>query len=266
MTIEKQAQNGIISLFWTGGWDSTFRLLQLVLIEHKKVQPIYLIDTVRASLRNEILTMEKILAELQRKNKEARELILSVEFVQVTEIQSNSMVSEAYRNLKKKMDIGSQYEWLAWYCVEKKKVNVELCIEKGEGMGGLDLIQFMDKVKLNGCDTYLINPAISDKDIKGVYSFFSFPLMDTTKHDMLNVARENDFEEILNKTWFCHRPVNGLYPCGICNPCIQTMNKGFRYRFPLRSRIKYKLRFILSKDQFKLKFPFVYKTLKKLIG
>ena len=33
-----------VKLLWTGGWDSTFRLLQLLLLYEKKVQPYYIID------------------------------------------------------------------------------------------------------------------------------------------------------------------------------------------------------------------------------
>ncbi len=50
MIDRKVTQPGIIThLFWTGGWDSTFRLLQLLLDEHKAVQTYYLLDSFRAS-------------------------------------------------------------------------------------------------------------------------------------------------------------------------------------------------------------------------
>ena len=42
-----------INLFWTGGWDSTFRLLQLIIVFRKRVQPYYIIDTTRKSVQNE---------------------------------------------------------------------------------------------------------------------------------------------------------------------------------------------------------------------
>lgn len=34
-------------LLWTGGWDSTFRLLSLLLGEQREVQPYYIIDSLR---------------------------------------------------------------------------------------------------------------------------------------------------------------------------------------------------------------------------
>ena len=47
-----------VNLLWTGGWDSTFRLLSLVLIKRKPVQPFYVIDVGRVSTIREIKTMQ----------------------------------------------------------------------------------------------------------------------------------------------------------------------------------------------------------------
>lgn len=47
-------------ILWTGGWDSTFRVLDLVLNKKKNIQPYYILDERRASTEIEIATMEKI--------------------------------------------------------------------------------------------------------------------------------------------------------------------------------------------------------------
>src|SRR6478672_10747010 len=49
-----------VNLFWTGGWDSTFRLLQLLLEHRLPVAPVYLIDDTRASTQFEFDTMDAI--------------------------------------------------------------------------------------------------------------------------------------------------------------------------------------------------------------
>ena len=48
------------TLLWTGGWDSTFRLLYHVLIDKQPVQPIYFINPDRQSLREELKSMALI--------------------------------------------------------------------------------------------------------------------------------------------------------------------------------------------------------------
>lgn len=49
----------IVRLLWTSGWDSTFRLLQLVVEKGATVLPIYIISD-RKSTPTEIETMNKI--------------------------------------------------------------------------------------------------------------------------------------------------------------------------------------------------------------
>ena len=40
---------GNVNILWTGGWDSTFQLLSLLLLHGRKVTPYYLIDAERLS-------------------------------------------------------------------------------------------------------------------------------------------------------------------------------------------------------------------------
>ena len=55
---------GIVQIFWTGGWDSSFRVLQL----SKKdvlIQPIYLDDN-RASADNELRAIDSIANKIKK--------------------------------------------------------------------------------------------------------------------------------------------------------------------------------------------------------
>ncbi|NRR75753.1 hypothetical protein HRD57_10360 [Tetragenococcus halophilus] len=63
------------NILWTGGWDSTFRVLSLVILQNKEVQPYYIIDPGRASNEVELLTMEKIKKEVVRKFPNTKGLI-----------------------------------------------------------------------------------------------------------------------------------------------------------------------------------------------
>ena len=46
----------------------------------------------------------------------------------------------------------------------------------------------------------------------------------------------NKFKEIIEKTWFCHRPIFGR-PCGRCGPCKDALNEGLNWRVPIFGRI-----------------------------
>ena len=60
MNFRSMKESKPINLLWTSGWDSTFRLLQLVVEQKVSVQPIYIIDTGRASTLTEIKSMDII--------------------------------------------------------------------------------------------------------------------------------------------------------------------------------------------------------------
>lgn len=70
-------------LFWTSGFDSTFRLCQLLIDENKVVQPIYIMDEntdgikmgIRKSWRKEIQTMNEIISELHYRYPHTKKLL-----------------------------------------------------------------------------------------------------------------------------------------------------------------------------------------------
>ena len=51
-----------VQLFWTGGWDSTFQLLRLLLDQRAPVVPYYLLRDRRTSTTHELEAMERIRA------------------------------------------------------------------------------------------------------------------------------------------------------------------------------------------------------------
>src|SRR5688572_33020809 len=44
---ERKIEAAPVALLWTGGWDSTFRLLMLLLVERRAVQSYYIVDRLR---------------------------------------------------------------------------------------------------------------------------------------------------------------------------------------------------------------------------
>ena len=52
-------------------------------------------------------------------------------------------------------------------------------------------------------------------------------------------AEQNGLMDIMNKTWFCHHPINDE-PCGICHPCIITIEQGLEYRLNKKALRRYK--------------------------
>ena len=64
-------------MLWTGGWDSAFRLLDLVVRQRRRVQPYYILDDIklRPSVPAERQAMERIRARLAERYPDAASFI-----------------------------------------------------------------------------------------------------------------------------------------------------------------------------------------------
>jgi len=98
-------------LFWTGGYDSTFRLCQLLLVEDKPVRPIYLmcgnVDdsddwltmVSRKNVSTEITTMKDIRTELLQNNTHLANKLLPTFYV--VSIKKNLETTAKFKRLHK---------------------------------------------------------------------------------------------------------------------------------------------------------------------
>lgn len=222
-----------VDLLWTGGWDSTFRLLQLVLVERRSVQPHYLIDAGRPSTGAELTAMDNIRRSLPES---AAAMIAPTTFRTVSSLPRNEQIEAAYNNILERYFLGAQYEWLPRYCEWADIQDMELSIHVDDtAHTALKSRVVRDR------EAYILDEDLEGHPIYRLFGSFRFPILDISKKDMEAVAAEHGFESIMEETWFCHQPRNGK-PCGVCNPCIYTIEEGMAKRVPIKSRIRYRLR------------------------
>lgn len=223
-------------LLWTGGWDSTFRLLNLLLVEHRVVQPYYIIDKLnfRPAVPAEQQAMRRIRQLMQTRYPEASaRLGPSVECA-VDDIAPDERLTEHFEQCLKRGFIGGQYEWLARFCAEHGIDEMELAIHRDDK--ARELLSDLIDASRKRLDTRFAGDSRYE-----LFRFFGFPLFDTTKREMRAESRDAGFEDFMKLTWFCHRPRSDR-PCGTCNPCIYTIEEGLGDRVPLAGRIRYSLR------------------------
>ena len=221
-----------VSLLWTGGWDSTFRLLVLLLHEHRTVQPYYLIDRLdyRPSVPAEKDAMRRIRELLQdRHPMAARRLLPTIEFA-VIDVPQNSEIKRHYEGCLKRGFIGGQYEWLASYCESLGIDAMELAIHRDDQARNL-LEELIDASRTK------LDPRFDGDSRYELFKSFRFPVFDKTKQQMRAECSSGGFDEFMKLTWFCHRPRNNQ-PCGVCNPCIYTIKEGLGDRVPLAGRMR----------------------------
>lgn len=203
-------------ILWTGGWDSTFRLLYLVLYEKRNVQPHYVV-TGQESTGKEIETMYRISGMLYKKYPFTRDLLKPVIVQDVKGISPNEKITDEYLKIKRGEKVNMQYEFLARYC-DQIGIKAEVCVEP-----------YLDGFK----SKYLNKGYIFD-------DFFFYPLIDTPKKKMEELSQKYGWMDIMKETWFCRVPKNGK-PCGVCAACVDVVMGKMGYRLPFRSRVLAKI-------------------------
>lgn len=232
-------------IFWTGGWDSTYRIVQLSRMDIT-VQPIYVIDPSRGSIEYEQKAMEEIIHELYN-HQETRAKILPVIQINLSDIPRNEDVSFAYAKIKESVRIGSQYEWLGWLAF--KYPGIEIGIEKpsGEFSGCITAIEIFGKFKKED-DMLVVDKEASSQDINTLFGNLTFPIADITETEMLENIRGGGYEDVMKHIWFCHSPVDSE-PCGMCRPCQQKMECNMEWLLPEQGQKRYKM-YSKTKDVF----------------
>jgi hypothetical protein len=242
-----------VTILWTGGWDSTFRILDLLVNHKATVKPFYLVDNDRAAAQLEIETMGKIRLQVEQEFPFTEGRLAPLEVFSRDDVPADPAISGAYRSLVARQHVGSQYDWLARFCAAKGISDIELSIDKDIKQRSVltgaraALANAAVAVETDYGVTYRLDPAQSESDGYKVFRYFTFPLFNTTKIEMGEKAKASGFFHILEGSWFCHFPINSQ-ACGRCPPCRATIEKGMGHRLPAISRyIRYPLRKVEKK-------------------
>jgi len=214
-----------INIFWTGGFDSTFRVLHLLVAEKKYVQPFFIVRA-QESVGYEINTMVDIRRVLFRKFPEAQNLLLPTKYIDILEINEYSEITEAYKRIKRECHIAQQFEFLAFFCKDWGINDMELSIEE-DGNKESRIYSFISAAVTKSSDySSSLTKEVCDtpfgKDLFELFKYYSFPIIHTSRADMIRIAKELNYEELLAMTWSCATPFRGK-PCGFCNPCLHTI-------------------------------------------
>ncbi|MCG5516871.1 MULTISPECIES: hypothetical protein [unclassified Ectothiorhodospira] len=224
-----------INILWTGGWDSTFRVLYASIVEGRQVFPHYIIDFERRSSLRELQAISDIRKSLISLNEDAAKRIAELKITPITEIAKVADITKSYQRLRSRAHLGTQYDWLARYAKTNNIENLELSIHVDD-----KAYYFLNgKVDQPADGQWKLKDSITGDEY--IFSYFTFPLLETSKTDMREIAEKFGFIDLLERSWFCFNPTHGK-PCGICNPCIYTAQEGMGYRLPKSAKLRYRTR------------------------
>ncbi len=232
---KQTADSASIKLLWTGGWDSTFRLLCIVFLERRRVQPYFIKFGIR-SFQFEIDAMDRIRDMIRSIDEPSAALILPTRFFEDTDIPTCKEITQAYRNIRKTRFIGTQYRDLAALCEWQQISSLQLCIHKEDIVKSATAIESMLTESGENPQALEIDSEYSKTDEYVVFKYFEFPVLGLTKVAMDRMSAERGWAPIMDLTWFCHHPINGK-PCGRCNPCSYTIEEGLGRRIPVQRRV-----------------------------
>jgi hypothetical protein len=242
MTIDITTELPIVNLLWTGGWDSTFRLLQLCQSGRVFIQPHYIIDWERGSHQLEMKTMERIRARILERYPVSQEMLKPTIFTKIEDIPRQEDIRAGWRQLYNQAPLGSQYYWLPEYAISRKIKGLEMSITGGEGRVCLLLREHCVLREIPGIGMlWCLSEKIGPDSANYIFHDFYFPVLGLTKPKMQAHATERGFLDILNLSWFCFFPIDGE-PCGCCNPCKCAIESGMAHRVNLQGLKRYRLK------------------------
>ena len=217
-----------IDILWTGGWDSTFRVLDLLARHEGMIQPHYVRDRDRRSWEIEEETIESIRG---RANRRFGDRILLPKRREKSDIEVPEQVKAWFRPLNRQFRLGSQYMWLSQYSMSETGGRLELCVHVDDKAH--KAISWTQRNRHNKDATELVEA------VDGLLlSTFQFPILDVSKVAMQRAATEAGFDDLLERTWFCNQPTRDGRPCGFCGPCTWTLEEGLGYRIPADRRFR----------------------------
>jgi len=220
----KNTPSETVLLFWTGGFDSTFRLCTLLMEQKKIVQPIYISSTIdnladstvrRRNQKQELQSMTKITTLLTSLFPDTRSLLRPLIVID-TPVVYDSEISTAMWTLFKRGDLRRpvcQYGALAQISLLSDRT-IEIAVEKDEHHSAMyrTIASF-----LNG-DLQLDSTKIKQLPALSIFRKLCFSTITLTKSEMVERSKRGGYAEILKQTWSCWYPVSDR-PCGRCIMC-----------------------------------------------
>ena len=218
----KRNEGKVKHLLWTGGFDSTFRLMELLQFGFT-VQPLYFTNIdVRQNIAHEIEAMVRIKHFIYEKYPQYKDKILPTMYVYPYLIQIDPEVEKKCEFIKYGTHLiedrmGVQYRNFAHF-LNPFPHKVEIGVE----IGGRFEKLIKHLIPRYGDDAYIDTSLFkTELDHKlDIFKDFIFPVIHMTKFDMWWLAYNGGFVDVLDLTWTCWypNPVTNQ-PCGRCKMC-----------------------------------------------
>lgn len=216
-----------VNVMWTGGWDSTFRVLDLALRQQRRVQPHYVRRDARKSNAHELAAMRAILAlVLHRHGPAVAGRIAPLIVAEHAALTIPPTLRQWHRALRQHYPLVPQYLFLHAYALHAGLTDLELGVVRSDS-----LADFLRPHLVTAGDGLILAAEVRLPAL-ALMRPFRFPLLNLTKTEAGARAETAGFLPEMMLTHFCHRPLPTGAPCGNCYTCVQTAAQGLGWRIP----------------------------------
>ena len=237
----------IIYTFWSGGYDSTWLVYKL-LLDGKKVQPIYIDDRVnhggyhsnplvtqrggdtypRKSTEIELKRQDWLRKEIYKRIPNSKELFLQTEIIDEPiheDVDVHQLVKKYNEWIPEPIykDKNGEPHWLEvqadLLARFQRQFGIEIYLSHENILEG-EVWEIMDDYLEDG--RLIVDKLPEEHKEWEVFSGFNHALRGTNKYEMLEEAKKLGFDDLLYYTWTCWWPV-GDEPCNKCKLCKQRI-------------------------------------------
>ncbi len=217
-----------VHILWTGGLDSTYRVVELSRQECI-IQPHYIIINGRSTVENELKAISDI-TDILNSDERTIAKLLPVETFPMNDLDEYADIQSAWEMLHEKKHFNStQYPLLARYA-RQKQLRLEMGIQFSENGSVAEIV---DESCLVDCpehgDVMMMDPEKGPQEWAShtLFKDFLFPksLYHKTKAEEIEELKNQGYDKVLKKVWTCFSPVLGI-PCGHCFACESARKEG----------------------------------------
>lgn len=243
----KKTDENIFYIFWNGDCRSTYRLLEMLIIECKHVKPLYF-KALNNSLKKrkfELNIMNIITKKIKKYNPYFNELLHSIEIIDddINDKEFNNYYKQIYSEYK--LDKLFKYSinknnnaYNKFYIIGKYSlyynIYIDICLNSYDNVEK----KLINKIKSNLMEISQIRKNINNKKINTLnyqlknnininnehpYKYLRFPLF--YKKNFKEICETHNIKNILDLSWECQN-INyksGKY-CGDCSKCLMIKN------------------------------------------
>ena len=243
-------------VFWTGGFDSTFVVMDC-LSKGYKVQPVYIHKNIfyaNAEIRNAIF-LANIIVEKYPFGKN----LLPLQVVNFKKFDLKDVPAEIQKaweyvyidkfHIKKDDALIKRrgFQYIIFAQLASLFPNAMLGITKGAKIR--QLLETEGNLKYKDKTTGYLTKENCNPYLYTLFGNYQFPIITVYERDMIHIAEKKNFIPVLQYSKFCYSGMHFKEPCGCCIPCQTKLEYGIYEFFSLEGYARAKTYEALAKEK-----------------